>query len=121
VYGSNKQQSQFLYGGKGDKLYMYNTGNDTEKQLALTGFGAGEQITMITHKRGVYNPADRTDTAGFLFIATYQGGRYKVYMYKVIGGEPDGAPFIIEGEGKVTDMQYAGGASTYSSTMSDIY
>jgi hypothetical protein len=121
LYGSNKQQSQFLYGSRGDKLYMYNTGNDTEKQLALAGFGSGEEITMITHKLGVHNPADRTDTDGFLFIATHQGGRYKVYMYKVIGGEPDGAPVVINGEGKVKDMQYAGGTNVYTTSLSVNY
>jgi hypothetical protein len=113
LYGAHKTNKQFLYGSTGDKLYMYNTGSDAEKQLTLSGFGAGEQITMITHKPGVHNPANRDDTAGFLFIATHAGGHYKVYMYKVTGGEPDGEPFVIEGTGKVVDMQYAGGSPNY--------
>jgi hypothetical protein len=121
IYGSNKTHIQFLYGSAGDRLYMYNTGDNTEKQLALPGFGAGEEITMITHKRGVHNPADRTDTAGFLFIATHAGDNYKVYMYKVTGGEPDGAPIIVAGTGKVVDMQYAGGAPLYEQSLSANY
>jgi hypothetical protein len=121
IYGSNKTQMQFLYGSIGDRLYMYNADDDTEKQLALSGFGAGEEITMITHKRGVHNPTDRTDTAGYLFIATHKGGHYKVYMYKVTGGEPDGAPVIVEGTGKVADMQYAGGTTIYESSLGTVY
>ena len=121
IYGSNKMHPQFLYGSIGDRLYMYNAGDSTEKQLVLSGFGAGEEITMITHKRGVHNPTDRTDTAGYLFIASHKSGRYKVYMYKVTGGEPDGAPIVIEGEGKVTDMQYAGGTDVYVQSLSVNY
>jgi hypothetical protein len=121
IYGSNKTDKQFLYGSIGDKLYLYNTGNDTEKQLSPTGFGAGEEITMITHKRGVHNPADRNDTKGYLFIATHKDGSYKVYLYKVTGGEPDGAPIVLQGTGKVVDMQYAGGTYDYSNSYSVSY
>jgi hypothetical protein len=121
IYGSDKTHRQFLYGCTGNQVWMYNTGNDTERQLSLPGVGAGETITMITHKRGVHNPTDRTDTAGYLCIATYKDGNYKVYMYKVTGGEPDGAPIILEGTGKVVDMQYAGGTSDYENTLSDVY
>jgi hypothetical protein len=121
VYGSNKTHIQFLYGSIGDRLYMYNTGDNTEKRLSPSGFGAGEEITMITHKPGVHNPANRTDAAGYLFIATHKAGNYKVYMYKVTGGETDGAPIIVEGTGKVVDMQYAGGTNAYDNSLSVVY
>jgi hypothetical protein len=121
IYGSNKTNTQILYGGAGNRIWMYNTGNSAETALTLQGMGAGETITMITHKRGVYNPADRSDTAGYLFIATQKGGNYKVYMYKVTGGETDGEPIIVEGTGKVIDMQYAGGTSVYNSSYSISY
>jgi hypothetical protein len=111
IYGSSKRTVSYLYSGKGDKLYRYHTSNHVEE--LLTEF-TGEEITMITHKRGVHNPTDGTvPSTGFLFIATHTGGHYKVYMYNVVADAPDGEPFVMEGTGKVVDMQYAGGDSAY--------
>jgi hypothetical protein len=114
IYGSSKSSANYLYGGKGDKLYFYSTATHAAERL-LKDF-AGEEITMITQKRGVHNPTDRAvPNNGFLFIATHTGGRYKVYMYNLTTGEPVGDPFVMEGTGKVVDMQYAGGTSAYIS------
>lgn len=118
VYATNKGAStQMLYGGVGDKFYIYNTGNDTETLVSPTGMGGGETITMITHKPGIQNPADNSDAPanGYMIIATHKDGNYKVYVYNVVGGAPDGAPVkTYSGAGKVVDMQFAGGTFSYS-------
>lgn len=117
VYGNNKGTStQMLYGGVGDKFYIYNTGNDTETAVSPAGMGSGETITMITHKPGIQNPTDNSTTPanGYLVVATHKDGNYKVYVYNVVGGAPDGNPVkIYTGAGKVVDMQYAGGTFSY--------
>lgn len=117
VYGSNKGTStQILYGGVGDKFYIYNTGSDTETLVSPTGMSTGETITMIAHKPGIQNPVDGSapPANGYIIIATHKGGNYKVYVYNVVGGIPDGIPVkTYTGAGKVTDMQYAGGTYAY--------
>ena len=104
IYGTNKSM-QRLYGAIGDKLYMYNAESGEETELTPTGFGTGEEITMITHKNGQGN---------YLIIATYKDGKYKVYMYIMSGGAPYGAPEIVaEGTGKVVDIQHTGTTNGY--------
>lgn len=100
VYASNKSgDTRMLYGGVGDKLYMYNTGDDSEKLLSPAGMSSGEQITMITHKIA----APET----YLMIGTHKDGNYKVYMYTLAAGEPYGDPVVTaSGQGKVVDMHY---------------
>ncbi len=118
VYGNNKGTStQMLYGGVGDRFYIYNTGSDTETQVSPTGMGSGETITMITHKPGIQNPVDGSapPVNGYMLIATHKDGGYKVYVYDMVGGIPDGNPVkTYTGTGKVVDMQYAGGTGSYS-------
>lgn len=102
VYGSNKSGATgMLYGGVGDKLYRYNTEDNSELLLTTTGIGSGEEITMITHKLAA--------PKNYLMIGTYKDGNYKVYMYETIAesGVPYGAPVTVaSGQGRVVDMQY---------------
>lgn len=114
VYGSNKTvtaanvATTTLYGGVGDKLYAYNTGSKEETLLSPIGMESGEVITMITHKPAVPNPKNPSDATGLLMVGTYKNGNYKVYMYSVSGGVPDGEPALIAtGVGRVADMQVA--------------
>ena len=119
VYGSNKTaavanvDNTTLYAGVGDKFYAYNTGSHTETLISPAGMGDGEQITMITHKPGVPNPKNPSDTTGLLMVGTYKDGNYKVYMYSLSGGVPSGEPaLVLTGTGKVADMQYLNPAVT---------
>jgi hypothetical protein len=118
VYGNNKGTStQMLYGGVGDKFYIYNTGNDTETRVSPAGIGSGETITMITHRPGIQNPSNGSTPPlnGYMVVATHKEGNYKVYVYDMVGGVPDGNPVAVyTGAGKVVDMQYAGGTNSYS-------
>lgn len=107
LYGSNKTggTNQMLYGVVGSKIYMYNTAAKTEKLLAPEGFDTNVEITMLTHKNGA---------GEYLVIGTYKSGRYKVYMYKMAGGEPTGPPEVVaEGEGRVVDVQHTATSGQY--------
>ena len=114
IYGANRMASNILYGAVDDRLYMFNTGNNTERRLSPRGMGAGETITMITHRLGIHNPNNFSDDGfnsvvwnGMLIIATYKNGNYAVYMYQLAGGIPNGEPLaILRGQGRVVDMQY---------------
>jgi hypothetical protein len=114
VYGTNRSGStHFIYAGVGSELYLYNTRNNTETLITPSSMNCGGTITMITHKQGINNP--NTDepgpSTGYLIIATHIGGNYRVYLYELQGGVPEGLPVkIYEGVGKVVDMQFAGSA-----------
>jgi hypothetical protein len=123
IYATNKTAvaTQMLYGAVGDRLYMYNTGDNTERLLTLEGMESGREITMVTHKPGIRNPslppipAPAAPANGYLIIATYNAGAYRVYVYDVTGGVPDGPPVAVySGTGRVVDMQYTGGTTAYS-------
>ena len=107
IYGANKSDAtMMLYGGVGDKIYMYNTASEQEKLLTPEGMGSGEEITLITHKNG---------QGTYLIIATYRAGNYKVYMYATSGGEPYGEPaIVVEGVGKVIDLQHTATSYGYA-------
>ena len=43
----------------------------------------------------------------YLVFATRKDGKYKVYLYEILGGKPYGKPVrVLEGEGKVVKMHY---------------
>jgi hypothetical protein len=114
LYGSHKLSQQIMYGSIGNQLYMYNTITREETHIPLPEVGAGEVITMITHRQRIASPIDRSELSGFLLIATHKDGNYKVYMYKLIGGVPDPEipPIIVSGQGKVVDTQYSGAVAS---------
>lgn len=105
IYTTNKD-NPLMYGVvDGTKIYMYNTSSKVETLLQPAGIGAGEEITMITHKNGINT---------YLYIATHKAGKYKVYMYNISGGVPDGeAEITVEGEGKVVDVQHTNTSQGY--------
>ena len=103
-----------FYGCKGDKIYMYNVQGETETVLSPEGMGSGETVTMITDRMGI--PTSLDSSTRVLIIATYKEGNYKVYVYaNPVEYQPYGPPvLVLEGTGKVVDVQHTGGSSAYT-------
>ncbi|MDR1273758.1 MAG: hypothetical protein LBK12_04335 [Odoribacteraceae bacterium] len=105
-FATNELDAFAIYFLHDNRLYMYDVNNGIEIPLAPQGFPAGEEITYVSN-RYYQNPADAEANFNYLAIATHQAGRYKIYLYNIVGGQPYGNPVrILEGEGKVAKMQY---------------
>ena len=59
----------------------------------------GEEITFIAHVKTPIAVGKNK-----LIIATYLSGNYKVYLFDLLSGLPDGEPQVLKGEGRVTDV-----------------
>jgi hypothetical protein len=101
---TNERTAQMLYFVHDNKLYYYDVVNDQEVEINPTGLPAGETITWISnyHYECSYAPA-----FDFFAVATHQGGRYKLFLYRMTGGIPvDGPVMTATGEGKIKEMRY---------------
>ncbi|HEY9550968.1 MAG TPA: PKD-like family lipoprotein [Prevotella sp.] len=99
----NANFATMAYGVDNNKVYTYDlVGSNPEKELSFNGLPANEQIVYLSNR---YLKAD--DGFDYLMVGTQNANTYKVYMYKMIGGEPTGeAQQIIQGEGKIKGMDY---------------
>jgi hypothetical protein len=105
-FATNELDSYTIYFLHDNRLYMYDAYIGTETPLSPQGLPAGEEITYVSNRYYV-NPDDLEANFNYLAIATHQAGRYKIYLYNILGGQPYGDPVrILEGEGKVAKMQY---------------
>ena len=94
---------------------MYDLEQNTEEPLSLTDMVSEEEITYISNR---YWTGDAVEDNNFdyLAIATHKDGKYKVYLYEILGGKPYGKPVrILEGEGKVVKMHYVHPSMTMNS------
>jgi hypothetical protein len=105
-FATNELDARVIYFLHDNRLYMYDVEVGSEELLAPNDLPADEEITYVSNRYYV-NPADAEANFNHIAIATHQAGRYKLYLYDVLGGKPNGAPRrILEGEGKVVKMQY---------------
>ncbi|MBL1410037.1 PKD-like family lipoprotein [Sphingobacterium faecale] len=107
-YATNGKDVRILYSvSSKNEIYAYNI--DTEQEIKLTpdSFPLDEEVTYIAHK--YWNGAnDATNRFNYLVLATFKDGRYRLFLYNMLGGQPTGAPaMVLEGKGKVKDVQYA--------------
>ena len=97
-----------IYYAIGDKIYMTDVATTTENlQFTLP---PGEMVTAIQHIRYPQpngNPPPAA-TVNYIAIATYNAGRYKVYLHTLSGtGTISALPQAnFEGEGRVSTMIY---------------
>lgn len=104
-YAINELQARVIYFVVNNQLYTYKIDDKLEEPLTLTGLAADEEITYLSNRYWLDGPEETQ--FNYLAVGTYKGGNYKVYLYEMVGGMPIGAPVrILQGEGKMTFMQY---------------
>ncbi len=109
--------AKVMYFVADNQIYMYDLEQNTEELITPTGMAAGEEITYIKNYYWTED-ADEKDNFNYLVFATHQNGKYKVYMYDVLGGKPNGSPVrILEGDGKVVSMRFIDKSMKMTSTI----
>lgn len=105
LFASNQYTADILYFVNNNKLYYYDAVNNVEYELAAAGLPASETITFISNRQYTIG----TPNFDYLTIGTYNNGTYKLYMYNMIGGLPNGAPVrTTSGTGKIKETHYLG-------------
>ena len=115
LFATNELTAKVMYFVNNNQLYMYDLEQNTEELISLTDMVCGEEITYISNR---YWTGDAIEDNNFdyLAIATHKDGKYKVYLYEILGGKPYGKPVrILEGEGKVVKMHYVHPSMTMNS------
>ena len=105
AYAVCYSQAQYVYAIDENKLWAANFSSDSPNdiELSLNGIGAGEELTFVTNQ-SLFGVADDFD---YLIVGTQKGNNYKLYMYEMNGGVPQGDPVkTISGEGKVKSVRY---------------
>ncbi|MBO1362610.1 hypothetical protein JHU38_02255 [Prevotella sp. A2931] len=99
----NANIAVIAYGVDANKVYSFDlAGTSPEKELLFSGLPSDEQITYLSNR---YLKGD--DGFDYLIVGTQKDNTYKLRMYKIVGGEPDGAPaIVIEGKGKLKGVDY---------------
>ncbi len=105
MFASNQYTADIIYFVNNNKLYYYDAVNNTEYEITAAGLPANETITFVSNRQ--YNVA--TPNFDYLTIGTYLSGTYKLYMYNMIGGQPNGSPVrTTSGTGKIKETHYLG-------------
>lgn len=115
LFATNELTAKVMYFVNNNQLYMYDLVQNTEKLLSPEGMIPEEEITYVSNRywTGSFIIRDNFD---YLAFATYKDGKYKVYLYNILGGEPSGEPVrVLEGEGKVVKMNYVNPSMTVNS------
>lgn len=104
VRSFNANSATIAYAVDDNKLYSYDVVRGADVKLLETkGIGEGERLTYVTNR--YFSNSDLS--YDYLVIGTQKDKAYKLYFYKMVGGEPVGDPvFTIAGEGKVKSLVY---------------
>ncbi|MCI6549791.1 MAG: PKD-like family lipoprotein [Prevotella sp.] len=101
AFSVNASSAKYVYCVDHNKIYavVFSSENLDEVEIPVK-VGAGETITYVGNQF-YYNDFN------YLIVGTQQGDNYKVYMYKLIGGAPDGGPVAtVAGKGKIKSVKY---------------
>ena len=98
--------ADFVYYAQGNKVYM--TDLITLQEALQVTLPVGETVTGIQHIKYPQPSAGIPITTDFLSIATYNNGRYKVYLHKIssTGTIQALAQPNFEGDGKINTVIY---------------
>lgn len=102
---ATNMKNPYIYFAKGNEIYAYSVTYKTET-LQKLNIPANEKITYMEHI--IYEPGRDIDIwFDCMVVATESNGKYKVYLYKVSGGDlkPSDEP-VISGDGSVKEVIY---------------
>lgn len=105
-YAINERGAKFIYFTANAKLYLYDIELNTSRPLSFDGLPADEEITYLSNRFWTQED-DAENNFNYLAIGTHKNGNYKIYLYNMLGGTPQGQPRqILKGQGKAVMMQY---------------
>jgi hypothetical protein len=91
-----------------NKLWAYDIALKTERELALpANIPAGANLAFLTD---LYNTPG--STFNYFVLGTQEGNDYTLYLYTILGGQPDELVYTFKGEGRVEKLRYAGNVTT---------
>lgn len=109
LFATNQYTADIIYFVNNNKLYYYDAVNNVEYELIAADLPANETITFLSNRQ--YTVA--APNFDYLTIGTYLNGTYKLYMYIMIGGKPNGSPVrTTSGTGKIKETHYLGTSFT---------
>lgn len=108
AYATCGLQGNYIYCVDGNKLYGINLNSETlaEVLMPLAGIDSRETITMVTNQywSSYFIEQNNYD---YLMVGTQQGNNYRLYMYNMKGGVPDGEPVATySGTGKIKAVRF---------------
>ena len=100
-FRASSQNNNIIYFSQGHTVYSCNidAGYQEKSQVILSD---SENITYMRHLK-------YSTVINKLAVATFDGSRYKVYLYNIQAGNLQADPEILEGEGKVGALIYIKG------------
>ncbi len=103
-FASNKKGAAAIYYQVGNDIYAYNPASTNEpKKLTFSGIDASAEVTNFGTMFRDLTPHN----FNYFYVSTYSGGKYKICMYEIVGGEPVGEPKLtFSGDGKVAKVQF---------------
>ncbi len=105
LFACNQFSAEIIYFVSNNKLYYYDAVNNAEYEINAQGLPSNETITFIANRRYTIT----TPNFDYFTVATYNSGTYKVFMYNMVGGLPNGLPVRTKsGTGKVKETHYLG-------------
>lgn len=102
----NGLSGRYIYCVDNNQLYGCNFSEEDlpETPMALQGIGSGETITYLSNQ---YWNQKTDDDFDYLIVGTQSGANYHLYMYKMVGGAPEGAPVrTMSGTGTVKSVRF---------------
>ena len=88
-----------------NEVWMYSVESGEEQRLNLNELDG--EITYVSNRYWTNDAIDSQNNFNYLAVGTHKDGKYKVYLYEILGGKPYGKPVrVLEGEGKVVKMHY---------------
>lgn len=107
MFTCNESDVNVIYSVVDNRIYAYDPTQKKETEIKPEKLVSGEEITCITH-RFWKQKNDAAHNFSYLVIATHKDGKYKVYLYDLVGMQTYGAPmYLFEGTGKAVKLQYA--------------
>jgi hypothetical protein len=103
----NGKTAAVIYCLDDNKLFSYNTELGTERELLLPeDIPTGSNLSYVCD---LYNSIGTT--FNYLVIGTREGNDYTLYLYTILGGQPDVLTHTFKGTGRVEKLRYAAQAS----------
>jgi hypothetical protein len=113
MISANGRTAQLIYCVHENKLWAYEIATKTERELTLpAGIPAGTRLSYMT------NLYDRLVSPAFDYIVlgTQEGNDYALYLYSVLGGQPDSLVYTFRGTGRVEKLRHLSPASVTALT-----